>query len=89
MMPFIEFTIGIAIGLGLGILIMIFIDVKQKKSSNDYMELEDFEDQVHESGFIDIPVHSMMQDNYHTNTLEPGKFKKRIQGFKNKNRFYR
>jgi hypothetical protein len=68
---------------------MILIDMKQQNSSENYLELDEFEDQIHESGFIDIPLQSMIQENQHNQGLRPGKLKRRIQRFKNKNRFYR
>lgn len=89
MMPFIELTVGIVVGFGLGVLIMIMLDAREHNSSNNYVEIEDYEDQVHESGFIDIPAQRMYKDAHDYTPEVSGGFQHRIERFKTKNRFYR
>ncbi len=82
-----ELLIGITIGFGLGVLIMIVVSDYTEKQDELH---NDFDEQIHESGFIDIPLqhmyHNYSQKN-HNPEVKRG-FLKRIQRFKARNRFY-
>lgn len=83
-----ELLIGITIGLAVGVLITVLSVPKNIDGSFDF-DLMDDDDQVHESGFIDIPVQRIISQQNTTNNKKMMKIRKRINQFKNRNRFYK
>ncbi|WP_299129060.1 hypothetical protein [uncultured Winogradskyella sp.] len=81
-----ELLTGMAIGFGLGVLIMIV--VSDYYEENQGKLLNDIDQTIHESGFIDIPLEHMYQVKENHNPELRSRFLKRIQQFKSRNRFY-
>lgn len=81
-----ELFVGIAIGFALGILTMVSIKEHSKASKEN---LDDLDEQIHGSGFINIPEEQLQAKFKNYNPEVRGAFQNRIQRFKARNRFYR
>ena len=88
-MAILELLIGISIGFALGIIIMIVLSTKEDVEGSDLFGIDDLEEQIHESGFIDVPVRHLVVQRKQKDSKNIKAYKKRIEKFKLRNRFYR
>ena len=89
-MAILELLIGISIGFAIGIIVMVLSESKDEEILQSALYgHEEMEDQIHESGFIDIPMQQLVFQPKTKNAKEAKAYKKRIERFKLRNRFYR
>ena len=89
-MYYIDLIIGISIGLAIGVLLMILLQKEnQDISLEDHLAIDDFQDQVHEVGFLEVPLHQLIKGKSLSSPFSKNSYKKRMEKFKNRNKFYR
>lgn len=83
------FFVGAAIGLAVGVILMILVRPGEQVEPLHELNLYDEDDQIHESGFIDIPVQRIVSENRLAGQKATDRTRRRLHRFKMRNRFYR
>ena len=83
------FFVGAAIGLAVGVILMILVRPGEQVEPLHELNLYDEDEQIHESGFIDIPIQRIVSENRLADQSTLDRTKRRLLHFKMRNRFYK
>lgn len=83
------FFVGAAVGLAFGVILMILVRPGEQVEPIHELNLYDDEEQMHESGFIDIPIQRIVSENHRVGQNTSDRTKRRLHLFKMRNRFYK